>query len=143
MATRQNFSGTQRDSAFRANAEWLQKHKVDGVQLVMAAEPLRALGQVYHCENCGFASTDRAHFDVDHLVADRSFRLWGRHEEARSAINMVILCKSTAKNDLGCNQTKGSRLYVPHGRGLAYTRADLDLNWTPIRDRPFPFTATS
>jgi hypothetical protein len=89
MATRQNFSGTQRDSAFRANAEWLQKHK----------------------------------------------------GEARSAV--VILCKSTAKNDLGCNQTKGSRLFVPHGRGLAYTRADLDLNWTPIRDRPFPFTASS
>ena len=138
---RMNFTPDQRDSAFRANAEWLQKHKVDGVQVVLAAEPLRAAGQLYYCENCLFCSTERAHFDVDHLVADRSFRLWGRHAEARSPINMMILCKSTARNDFGCNQTKGARLYVPHGRGLAYTRADLDLNWTPVRERPFPFTA--
>ena len=141
MATRRNFSPTQKDSALKANAEWLQKHKVDGVQLILAAEPLRAAGQVYYCENCLFCSTDRSHFDVDHLVADRNFRVWGRHDEARMAVNMMILCKSTRQNDLGCNQTKGARLWVPHGRGLAYTRADLDLNWTPVRERPFPFTA--
>ena len=110
---RMNFTPDQRDSAFRANAEWLQKHKVDGVQVVLAAEPLRAAGQLYYCENCLFCSTARGHFDVDHLVADRSFRLWGRHGEARSPINMMILCKSTARNDFGCNQTKGARLYVP------------------------------
>ena len=140
-ATRQNFSLPQRDSAFQANAEWLQHHKVDGVQLTLAAEPLRRQGLVYFCENCMFCSTDRALFDVDHLVADRSFRMWGRHGEARAAITMTILCKSTARGEYGCNQAKGARLYVPHGRGLAYTRADLDLNWTPVRERPFPFTA--
>jgi hypothetical protein len=140
MATRQNFSVPQRDSAFQANSDWLRHHKVSGVDLALAFDPLRKLGQVYYCENCLFCHTDRAYFDVDHLVSDRSFRVWGRHEEARYAGNMVILCKSRERGDLGCNQSKGARMLVPAGRGLAYTRADLDMNCFPVRERPKDWT---
>jgi hypothetical protein len=140
MATRQNFSSMQRNSAFEANADWLRNHKVSGVDMALAFEPQRKLGQVYYCENCLFCHTDRAYFDVDHLVSDRNFRIWGRHEEARYAGNMVILCKSRERGDLGCNQSKGARMLVPKDRGLAYTRADLDMNCHPIRSRPKDWT---
>ncbi|HWA17258.1 MAG TPA: hypothetical protein VG817_12550 [Gemmatimonadales bacterium] len=140
MATRQNFSAIQRDSAFEANADWLKNHKVSGIDLALAYEPQRKLGQVYYCENCLFCHTDRSYFDVDHLVSDRNFRVWGRHEEARYAGNMVILCKSRVRGDLGCNQSKGARMLVPPGRGLAYTRADLDMNCFPVRERPKDWT---
>ena len=106
MATRQNFSERQRQSAFQANAEWLRDHRVSGVELAMAFEPLRHLGQVYYCENCLFCHSDQAHFDIDHLVPDRSFRIWQKHVDARDAINMVVLCKSRERGDLGCNQPK-------------------------------------
>ena len=141
MATRQNFSPEQRASALLENRNWLRDHKVDGVQLTPNGEALRRQGLVYYCENCLFCSTDVARFDVDHFVPDRTFRLYGRHEEARFAVNMAVLCKSREAGELGCNQTKGARLWVPHGRGLAYTRKDEDLNWTPVGDRPFPFSA--
>lgn len=140
MATRQNFSPSQRDSAFAANADWLRHHKVSGVDLALAFDPLRRLGQVYYCENCLFCHTDRSFFDVDHLVSDRSFRVWGRHEEARYAGNMLILCKSQRLGDLGCNQAKGARMLVPRNRGLAFTRADLDMNCFPVRERPKDWT---
>ena len=83
-----------------------------------------------------FCHTEQRFFDVDHLVPDRSFRLWGIHSEARNPINMVILCKSGQLGDLGCNQSKGSRSFVPDKRGLAYSRRDLDLNCSPLTDRP-------
>jgi hypothetical protein len=137
MATRQNFSGVQRRSAFEANAEWLQRHRVSGVEI---AEPFRALhaaGKIYYCENCLFCHTERKFFDVDHLVPDRSFREWGKHSDARETINMVILCKSRIQGDLGCNQSKGSRNYVPSYRGLAFTHQEIDMNYVPVHERPF------
>jgi hypothetical protein len=137
MAVRQNFSGTQRESAFRANAEWLRDHRVTGVELALAFESLRRQAKVQYCENCLFCHTDRAYFDIDHLVSDRSFRLWEKHAEARSAVNMVVLCKSRVLGDLGCNQSKGSRLFVPRERGLAFSRPDIDMNCFPVRERPF------
>ena len=140
MAVRQNFSASQRDSAFETNADWLRHHKVTGVELALAFEPLRRLGQVYYCENCLFCHTDRRYFDIDHLVSDRSFRVWGKHEDARNAINMVVLCKSRERGDLGCNQSKGARMLVPKNRGLAFTRADLDMNCFPVRQRPNDWT---
>lgn len=137
MANRQNFSQAQRQSTFAANAEWLRDHKVSGVELALAFDPLRRLGQVHYCENCLFCHTDQAYFDIDHLVSDRAFRLWGRHSEARWAVNMVVLCKSRQQGDFGCNQTKSSNMLVPRHRGLAFTRADLDMNCIPVRERPF------
>jgi len=139
MSTRQNFSPAQRRSAFETNAEWLQKHRVDGVDLALAYDPLRKLGQVYYCENCLFCHTDRKYFDVDHLVSDRNFRIWEKHVDARNPINMVILCKSLERGDLGCNQSKGASMFVPPDRGLAYKRADLDMNCVPVRERPFEY----
>jgi hypothetical protein len=133
---RQNFTEAQRQSAFEANAKWLRDHRVDGIQLELKAEPLRKRAEVYYCENCLFCHTEQHFFDVDHLVPDRSFRLWGIHSEARNPINMVILCKSGQLGDLGCNQSKGSRSFVPDKRGLAYSRRDLDLNCSPLTDRP-------
>ena len=140
MASRQNFSASQRNSAFDTNGDWLRHHKVTGVELALAFEPLRRLGQVYYCENCLFCHTDRRYFDIDHLVSDRSFRVWGKHEDARNAINMVVLCKSRERGDLGCNQSKGARMLVPKNRGLAFTRADLDMNCFPVRQRPNDWT---
>ena len=134
---RQDFSQAQRDSAFKANAEWLSQHKVDGITLVLAAEPLRKAALVYYCENCLFCHTDRGYFDVDHLVPDRSFRVWGKHIDARHAINMLILCKSQATGDYGCNQCKGAKSLVPRSRGLAYTHSEMDLNCTPLSERPW------
>lgn len=139
MTNRQNFSKPQRDSAFAANAEWLRDHRVDGVDLSLEYESLRRQGTVYYCENCLFCHTDPAYFDVDHLVADRSFRLWGKHADGRSAVNMVILCKSRRRGDLGCNQCKGAKMFVPTNRGLAITHPELDMNCVPVRERPFEY----
>ncbi|GLC25959.1 hypothetical protein [Roseisolibacter agri] len=136
MATRQNFSEPQRQSAFEANAHWLRDHRVTGVELALAFEPLRQRGQVYYCENCLFCHSDQVYFDIDHLVPDRSFRLWQKHVDAREPINMVVLCKSLERGDLGCNQSKGARLFVPPERGLALSRTDLDMNCFPVRQRP-------
>lgn len=47
MATRQNFSGVQRDSAFSCNAQWLRDHKVSGVEIAEAFRTLRQAGQMY------------------------------------------------------------------------------------------------
>lgn len=143
MATRQNFTAPQRASAYEQNRLWLRDHRVDGVQLTPEGEAQRRLGRVLYCENCLFCSTDEERFDVDHFVPDKVFRDYGIHEEARRPVNMAVLCKSRRghRGELGCNQTKGARLWVPHGRGLAWTRRDEDLNWTPVRERPFPFTA--
>jgi len=143
MTTRQNFNRTQRDSAFRENANWLRRHRVDGIALSLAFEPLRGRGLVYYCENCLFCHTQREHFDIDHLVADSTFRDWNKHEEGRVAINMVVLCKSLQRGDLGCNQSKGSKLLVPRDRGLAFTRADQDMNCVPLSERPFVWTQST
>ncbi len=140
MATRQNFDAAQRESAFRENASWLRSHRVDGIELGLAYEPLRLQGLVYWCENCGFCHTDADWFDIDHFVPDRHWREWGLHADARLAVNMSVLCKSRSEGDLGCNQSKGARLYVPRDRGLAFTHPDIDMNCIPIRDRPFPLT---
>ncbi len=137
MADRQNFTDLQRDSAFEANAHWLRDHRIDGIQIAIPFESLHAAGLIFYCENCLFCHTDRAYFDVDHLVPDRQFKLWDKHAEAKAAENMMILCKSQVRGDFGCNQSKGARLYVPVQRGLAYTRANIDMNCCPLRDRPF------
>jgi hypothetical protein len=137
MSNRQNFSPVQRQSAFAANAEWLRDHRVDGVEIEERYRHLRERGEIYYCENCLFCHTDPSFFDVDHLVPDRSFRVWGVHADARSAINMVILCKSVRRGDFGCNQSKGSSHYVPESRGLAFSRAHLDMNYVRLNERPF------
>lgn len=137
MARRQNFSEVQRRSMFQENAAWLQHHRVDGVEIADAYRGLRSSGRIYYCENCLFCHTEQSFFDVDHLVPDRSFRVWGIHTEARRATNMIILCKSLVKGDLGCNQSKGARNYVPSYRGLAFTRRDADMNYIPLHERPF------
>ncbi len=137
MATRQNFDATQRDSAFTENANWLRTRRVDGIELGLAYEPLRLQGLVYWCENCGFCHTDRDWFDIDHFVPDRQFHGTSHHGDARLAENMAVLCKSRSEGDLGCNQSKGSRLYVPRDRGLAFTHPELDMNCVPVRERPF------
>ena len=77
---------------------------------------------------------------IDHLVADRNFRIWGDHASARYPGNMIILCKSLQIGDLGCNQSKSANDYVPRARGLAYTREAIDMNCFPVKDRPFPWT---
>ena len=136
MVDRQNFSQQQRQSAFRANAEWLSRHRVSGVELVQQFEPLRQMGKVYYCENCLFCHTDQIYFDIDHLVADRYFRIWEKHLDSRDPINMVVLCTSIERGDLGCNLSKGARLFVPRERGLAFTRRDLDMNCFPVLERP-------
>jgi hypothetical protein len=38
---------------------------------------------------------------------------------------------------LGCNQSKGSRNYVPSYRGLAFTHQEIDMNYVPVHERPF------
>jgi len=139
MGTRQNFTEAQRDSAFRMNALWLRDHSVTGVDLAMAFEPLRRRGAVHYCENCLFSRTDRKYFDIDHLVPDRSFRVWKKHSDARNPVNMVVLCKSVLRGDLGCNQSKGAGLFVPRQRGLAFSHPELDMNCFPVRERPFYF----
>jgi hypothetical protein len=110
---------------------------VDGIAIDARFRHLREEGAVYYCENCLFCHSDRAFFDIDHLVPDRSFREWGKHGDARLPINMVVLCKSIVEGDRGCNQSKGSRTHVPLRRGLAFTRPDLDMNYTPLDQRPF------
>ena len=142
MSRRQNFNDPQRQSAFEMNAQWLRDHRVTGVELALAFEPLRRRGLVYYCENCLFCHSDQSYFDIDHLVPDRNFRIWQKHLDAREAINMVVLCKSLKRGDYGCNQSKGSRLFVPRGKGLAFSRADLDMNCFPVRERPFDHVAS-
>jgi hypothetical protein len=140
MPQRQNFTETQRMSALQHNALWLSRHRVTGVYIATAYENLQNSGLIYYCENCLFCHTDRQFFDVDHLVPDKKFRIWGNHTEARDPVNMMILCKSRQRGDLGCNQCKGARLFVPKNRGLAFTHSGVDMNCFPVRERPFDWT---
>lgn len=140
MSERMNFREPQRESAYAQNALWLQNHRVDGIEISLEYEDLREQGRIYYCENCMFCHSDRKYFDVDHLVPDKRFKDWAKHEDAREAVNMVILCKSLQAGDLGCNQSKSANLYVPRGRGLAFTRPADDMNCCPTTDRPFPWT---
>jgi len=140
MPNRNNFKTRQKESALRENAQWLKSHRVDGISIAMAFEDLQRTGGIYYCENCLFCHSETAYFDVDHLVPDKVFRDWGKHNQSTAAVNMMILCKSLQKGDLGCNQSKGGKLYVPTRRGLAYTLRDLDMNCTPLKDRPFLWT---
>lgn len=140
MATRMNFDARQRESAFRENANWLRSRRVDGIELALAYEPLRLEGRVYWCENCGFCHTDQEWFDIDHFVPDREMREGPRHTDAALPENMAVLCKSRNEGDLGCNQSKGARLFVPRDRGLAITHPELDMNCIPVRERPFSLT---
>ncbi len=137
MATRQNFTPAQRQSAFLQNATWLRDHKVSGVDMALSFEHLRQAGRVYYCENCLFCHTSQEYFDIDHLVPDKLFRDWARHGESRLPTNMIVLCKSRQRGDLGCNQSKSSRTLVPRHRGLAYTIPSMDMNCCPVRERPF------
>jgi len=140
MTVRQNFDPNQRRSALENNAWWLRDHRVDGVELALAFEALRRAGAVYYCENCLFCHTDAAYFDVDHLVPDRDFRVWQKHQDARDPLNMAVLCKSVRAGDRGCNQSKGAKAHVPRDRGLAFSCPDLDMNCVPLRQRPFEHT---
>ena len=133
MATeRRNFSAGQRDDAFRFNA----MENIGTVDGVMKDERFIAAfeaGQVFYCVACKFCHTDRAHFDVDHLVPDREFRLSANRSDV--AANMDVLCKSGARGERGCNQVKGAKLWVPGGAGLAHTRPDIDMNCMPLHLR--------
>ena len=141
MATRQNFDQQQREFAYEANARWLKQHRVDGIMIALEFESLRTGGLIFYCENCLFCHTDRAYFDVDHLVPDRQFKVWQKHIQAKASENMMILCKSLKKGDYGCNQCKGAKLYVPVDRGLAYKLRTIDMNCCPLKDRPFSWRA--
>ena len=134
---RVNFTGAQRTSALAANARWLKDHKVDGIEMIVSLEQLRQAGVVYYCENCLFCHTNVQYFDVDHVVADSLLLAWGRQSRSGMPENMAVLCKSVSKGDFGCNQTKSARIYVPVGRGLAFSHPELDMNCVPIADRPF------
>jgi hypothetical protein len=140
MAKRMNFTEAQRQSAFDCYAQYLMRYTVDGILIQEAFEHLRQQGRIYYCQNCLFCHTDQIYFDVDHLVPDRSFRLWGKHPHARDPVNMIILCKSRQKGDLGCNQSKGANNNVPKRRGLAFTHPNDDMNCYPVMQRPFIWT---
>lgn len=140
LSVRNNFSKPQRESALRENARWLQTHRVDGVSIAMCFEDLHRTGAIYYCENCLFCHSDTVYFDVDHFVPDRIFRDWGKHSQSTAAVNIMVLCKSLQKGDLGCNQSKGGKLTVPARRGLAFTLRELDMNCEPLKDRPFVWT---
>ena len=140
MTQRNNFSQAQRESALHTNAQWLRSHRVDGIDIAISFEQFQLTGSIFYCENCLFCHRDTGYFDVDHLVPDKVFRDWGRQHQSTAAVNMMILCKSRQRGDLGCNQSKGGNFYVPHNRGLAYTLRDLDMNCTPLKDRPFHWT---
>lgn len=140
MSGRNNFTPAQRDSAFFCNADYLRNHSVDGIYIALAYENLHRGGFIYYCENCLFCHNDRSYFDVDHLVPDSLMKHWGKPQQSAVAVNMMILCKSRQSGDLGCNQSKGSRLHVPSKRGLAYTMPALDMNCCPLKDRPFLWT---
>ena len=139
MSGRQNFKKFQRQSAFTCIKEWLRARNVTGIQIEEKYRGLLRVGLIIFCENCLFCHTDEAFFDIDHLVPDSLFKIWGVHERAGLALNMAVLCKSRAKGDLGCNQSKGANFYVPKGRGLAYTKRHVDMNCMPVECRPFDF----
>ena len=96
----------------------------------------------YMCECCGFISSDRQDFEIDHIKAKAkggtrnpyqnnrtTERSWGREPQVYpdpAAImargqNAQVLC-------VGCNQAKKDKTFVPDGRGFAYTKSDTDLN---------------
>lgn len=130
--TRSEFRDPQKELAYRLNAR-RNVGFVDGVWIVESQQDAKLRGEIYFCENCKFCHTDRAYFDVDHLVPDKQFR--GSANASNVDINAVILCKSLVKGDRGCNQTKGSKNWPPPGVGLAYSRAEEDMNYCPIGDR--------
>ena len=129
---RQEFSDALKDDVFRYNG-MNNIGTVDGVWIIESQQAARLRGEVYYCENCKFCHTDRAFFDVDHLVPDKQMQ--GSHHASNVAINAVILCKSLARGDRGCNQTKGSKNWPPPGAGLAHTRPDDDMNCHPVQTR--------
>lgn len=128
---RQEFSKTLKDLTFENNARDLIRG-VSGVNINETSQADRLAGRVYYCENCKFCHTDRMYFDIDHLVPDAQMRGSGPSNVWHNAI---VLCKSYEAGARGCNQTKGGRNWPPPNAGLARTRPELDLNWTPMRDR--------
>ena len=130
---RDNFYHFQRDDVFKANAQ-RNIGNVDGIWVQEANIPDQEKGRVIWCENCKFCHTDRAYFDIDHLVPDKQFRD-GTRGPSNVIINAIVLCKSLKTGDRGCNQTKGSRIFPPPLTGLAYSRKDEDMNCMPVHLR--------
>jgi 5-methylcytosine-specific restriction endonuclease McrA len=96
----------------------------------------------YLCENCGFISSSRQDFEVDHVLPKAQGGTRNRYQNARTTEktwdrepqiypdpalivvegqNAEVLCR-------GCNQGKKDKYFVPDGKGFAYTRIDEDLN---------------
>jgi HNH endonuclease len=96
----------------------------------------------YICEVCGFISSNRDDFEIDHVVpkakggtrnpyqnARTTEKSWGREPQVypdpavitAEGQNGEVLCA-------GCNQAKKAKYFVPDGKGFAYTRIDEDLN---------------
>jgi len=57
------------------------------------------------------------YFDVDHLVPDQAFRLWGKHPQSRVAVNM----RGTESASCGDNfrlEARTDRFHADHSRSM-------------------------
>jgi hypothetical protein len=96
----------------------------------------------YMCEFCGFISSNRDDFEIDHVLpkaqggtrnpyqhSKTTERSWGKEPQnyfdpaaiIAAGQNAQVLC-------VGCNQAKKANTFVPDGKGFAYSRIDEDLN---------------
>lgn len=138
MAKRDNFSKPQRDTTFLLSAREVS---------LLWRDELPANPPHYICAHCRFVHTDRALFEVDHLVSCKEGGSANRETLERITQLQAELALPLDKQDIGllssanlndqllchgCNQgkkSKGSRPdEIPAGCGFAYRRPDDDMN---------------
>lgn len=139
MAKRDNFSVTQRNAALQANA--------DEVRILWRDDFRQSPVPHYMCEHCRFVHTNRAYFEVDHLVSCKEGGNANRETVERIAAIEAEIAKPLDKQDIGvlalanlnsqilcggCNQGKkgiGPRPDdIPTACGFAYAKRDEDMN---------------
>ena len=139
MVKRDNFSQSQRDAAFKANA--------DEVSVLWRDEFPKSGTPHYMCEHCRFVHARRDYFEVDHLVSCLEGGTANRQTVERIAAIEAELAKPLDKQDIGllalanlnsqvlcrgCNQGKkgsGPRPDdIPAACGYAWAKRDEDMN---------------
>lgn len=126
MATRAEFTTSQKNAAFLASADWVRRKWPE-------------LGSVDHffCTSCGFVHWERSKFQVDHEFA----AALGGHNDHHSAELVTRLSGSTPDIALAyqvgvnaellcrqCNASKQDRSAPRDGMGYAFTMPEEDLN---------------
>jgi len=129
-----NFTEKDREWFFEDNWKYVQSRWPDHFGKDMTPH--------YLCEFCGFISSNRSYFEVDHVVpksqggtrnkyqnARTTGKTWGKEPQVYPDLAAIMLEGQNAEIlCVGCNQGKKDKYFIPDGKGYAYSRIDEDLN---------------